>query len=85
MEIEEKPIKLLLHFDVNKTIMIKDSVKLDGSTERIVQNIIAICAWGLFNPSDKSWKLATAKLHHPLDEGEQPLLIKSEGKLSYII
>jgi len=61
--------------DINKTIMMKDSVKFRGGLERTILILIASSAWGLYNPSERTWKIATTTLYHPLEPGENVLEI----------
>ena len=61
MEHISKLKRLILHLDINKTILMKDSAKFDGSIEKVLLYLISAESWGLFKESDCSWQLATTK------------------------
>lgn len=54
--------KLILHFDINKTILMTDTASHKGSEEALVADIIAGMAWGIIEHTqhkgviEKSWR-----------------------------
>lgn len=48
MELADR--SLILHFDINKTILLFDSVK-SGSMEHMINSLFSECAWGTFDPT----------------------------------
>ena len=57
MEKKEKNLPhLILNFDINKTIILKDKTK-NLDFESCVKSCIVDYAWGVYNESSKEWKL----------------------------
>lgn len=55
-----KPPRLLLHFDVNKTIVIADPVS--GITmEKMVNSLLSECVWGSVDEKAKTWSCVSAE------------------------
>jgi len=57
MEQISKAKRLILHFDINKTILMLDSAKFADDSAMVMIYILSAQAWGLYNKSDKTWKL----------------------------
>ena len=59
--------RLILHFDINKTILMSDKAQ-DASTEQMVNVLLCECAWGRLEPGPK-WvpvgRLATDRYRPP--------------------
>jgi hypothetical protein len=53
---------LLLHFDINKTLLMKDSSKRNDTFRRVLVSLISAQAWGEFNEDDQTWTLASKEL-----------------------
>jgi hypothetical protein len=68
---EESKRRLILHFDLNKTIIMRDEASTINSEEAIVSDIISGMAWGRVEQREK--------------EGEiTHVWIRASDKLSYI-
>ena len=44
--------RLILHFDINKTILMSDKAQ-DASTDHMVNVLLCECAWGRLEPGPK--------------------------------
>ena len=75
--------RLILHFDINKTLLMSDKAQ-GANTDHIVNVLLSECVWGRLEPGPK-WvpvgRLATDRYLHPLFPGmdfhnlQQPKMI----------
>jgi len=67
--------RLVLHFDINKTILMSDKAQ-DASTDQMINVLLCECAWGRLEPGPK-WvpvgRLATDRYIHSSHRSVQHL------------
>mmetsp|Transcript_2835 Transcript_2835/g.3485 ORF Transcript_2835/g.3485 Transcript_2835/m.3485 type:complete len:414 (-) Transcript_2835:15-1256(-) len=61
MEAASAAKRLIYHFDINKTILMKDTAKFDGSIEKVLLYLISSESWGLFDDAEGTWTLVSSK------------------------
>lgn len=63
MEITTDLKRLILYFDINKTILMKDSARYGSNVDAVLILLISTEAWGHYDEDSGSWKLATRNLY----------------------
>lgn len=71
--------RLILHFDINKTVLMSD--KAQGTdTDHMVNQLLSECAWGRLEPGPK-WvpvgRLATDRCGSSLPQANSPAILSS--------
>ena len=77
--------RLVLHFDLNNTILMKDNAKGISSVQANVQRIVAKSAWGRVTPATESDEASTPHwvLIHDQLSWTKPLIEGGEDLVSY--